>query len=176
MAAGIVASEAMRRMKQIDAEQFCRELVKALGSPPPGVKDPFPRIESASQIAGFPLGLGHASRYCDARGVVLVGDAAHRVHPLAGQGVNLGFGDAECLARLLEEEAGSGSAQFGAYSTLKKYETERQRHNVPMMLGIDFLQRVYCTDNPLIKAVRSLGVNAIQSSPMVKRLVTGFAN
>ena len=166
------SQDAQRRMK-LTSEEFVLELKKALGRPPK-TEFPFPDIVEASKIAGFPLGLGHASKYCEA-GLVLVGDAAHRVHPLAGQGVNLGFGDVSSLTACLRQNVADG-AEFGALEYLHKYETERQRANVPMMLGIDFLHHVYGLDNPLVNAVRSVGVQAVNSSPVLKKFVANFAS
>ncbi len=95
-------------------------------------------------MAAFPLGLGLPERTV-AKRIALVGDSSHRVHPLAGLGVNLGFGDAECLTRKLEENVAQG-AEFGSYSSLCEYETERARHNLPAALTIDGIQRLYSTN------------------------------
>ncbi|KDR03814.1 Ubiquinone biosynthesis monooxygenase COQ6, partial [Zootermopsis nevadensis] len=106
--------------------------------------------------AAFPLGFGHATRYVG-KGVALVGDAAHRVHPLAGQGVNLGFGDVRCLSELLSEAVFNGSL-LGSLPHLLKYETLRQRHNLPMMLTIDGLQKLYGTTLTPLVVLRSFGL------------------
>ncbi|TKS86456.1 Ubiquinone biosynthesis monooxygenase COQ6, mitochondrial [Collichthys lucidus] len=100
----------------------------------------------------FPLGMGHASEYIRHR-VALIGDAAHRVHPLAGQGVNLGFGDVACLTQLLSQAAFNGK-DLGAIQHLLEYETERQRHNLPMMAAIDLMKRLYSTNSCSCLCVR----------------------
>ena len=81
--------------------------------------------------------------------MVIVGDAAHRVHPLAGQGVNLGFGDVKSLVQCLEDNVLDG-AKFGSFKYLMDYEKERLRHNMRMMFGIDFLQQVHGSENKII--------------------------
>lgn len=94
-------------------------------------------------------------------------DAAHRVHPLAGQGVNLGFGDVTVLTRILAEATISG-CRLNDTLFLQKYETLRQRYNVPMMLVIDALHRLYKgTAAPVILA-RSLGLQLTNALPMMK--------
>lgn len=159
------------KMVKLESEAFVESLNQSLG---PRMPPDMPRVKAVSKLARFPLGIGHATRYCQ-EGVVLIGDAAHRVHPLAGQGVNLGFGDVECLARVLAENVMSGSA-FPQYASLQEYETERQRYNVPMMLGIDFLQKIYGFDNEFVNAARGLGVQIVRSSPVIKHFLSRFAN
>ncbi|KAJ2953217.1 hypothetical protein O0L34_g794 [Tuta absoluta] len=118
---------------------------------------------AAGSRAAFPLGFGHSTRYV-AHGVALVGDAAHRVHPLAGQGVNLGFGDVKDLTELLANALYSG-LDTSHHSWLEKYESVRQRHNVPTQLAVDALHRLYTVDSPPLVLARSLGLqltNALQ--------------
>ncbi|KAK3780653.1 hypothetical protein RRG08_028101 [Elysia crispata] len=119
--------------------------------------------------ASFPLALTHASQYVRPR-VALIGDAAHRIHPLAGQGVNLGFSDVACLNDMLTKAVSSG-ADPGALTHLLQYETERQRQNVPVMLTIDGLQRLYGTEFTPVVVARSLGLHAVHSLPFLKKFI-----
>ncbi|XP_034936925.1 ubiquinone biosynthesis monooxygenase COQ6, mitochondrial [Chelonus insularis] len=123
--------------------------------------------------AAFPLGFGHAASYV-ANGVVLIGDAAHRVHPLAGQGVNLGFGDITTLVKVLNNAVRDG-AMLGDTQYLKKYETSRQRHNVPTMLAIDALHRLYKGTAAPIVLARSLGLQLINALGPVKKFLIDHA-
>lgn len=133
--------------------------------------------------------------------IALVGDASHRVHPLAGLGVNLGFGDAECLTRKLEENVMQG-AEFGSYLSLCEYETERARHNLPAALTIDGIQRLYSTNfdpvskthfykiSPLkvswklilfsnhlqIVLARSVGTQIVNGIPVLKKTIMSSAS
>ncbi|XP_015171176.1 PREDICTED: ubiquinone biosynthesis monooxygenase COQ6, mitochondrial [Polistes dominula] len=124
--------------------------------------------------AAFPLGFGHSVSYV-APGTVLIGDAAHRVHPLAGQGVNLGFGDIIDLVKILADTVSDGSV-FGNMLYLTKYETLRQRHNIPTMLAIDALHRLYKgTAAPIILA-RSLGLQITNAIPILKKALIQHAS
>ncbi|NXV98490.1 COQ6 monooxygenase, partial [Calonectris borealis] len=116
--------------------------------------------------AMFPLGIGHATEYVQHR-VALIGDAAHRVHPLAGQGVNLGFGDTACLAHHLSAAAFNGR-DLGSLKHLLKFETERQRHNVSLIAAIDVLKRLYSTRLPPLVLLRTWGLQATNALPPVK--------
>nr|CAH7763763.1 unnamed protein product [Callosobruchus chinensis] len=131
------------------------------------------RIEEGSRAA-FPFGFGHSTSYI-CKGVALVGDAAHRIHPLAGQGVNLGFGDIICLNEVLGTAVNCGST-INDLSFLKDYETERQRHNVPTMLAIDGLYRLYNNDFAPIVLLRSLGLQATHAMNPVKDKVIDWAS
>ncbi|KAK8383276.1 hypothetical protein O3P69_011626 [Scylla paramamosain] len=118
---------------------------------------------------GFPLGLGHAVHYVSPR-VALIGDAAHRVHPLAGQGVNLGFGDVAALTRCLENSVLLG-AQLGDEQALYQYEKERQKYNVATMASIDGLYRLYNSASPPLVLLRSLGLSAVNAMSPLKRQI-----
>uniref|UniRef100_A0A8C7QSQ1 Ubiquinone biosynthesis monooxygenase COQ6, mitochondrial n=1 Tax=Oncorhynchus mykiss TaxID=8022 RepID=A0A8C7QSQ1_ONCMY len=122
----------------------------------------------------FPLGMGHASEYIRHR-VALIGDAAHRVHPLAGQGANLGFGDVACLTQLLSQAAFNGK-DLGAMQHLLEYETERQRHNLPMMAAIDLMKRLYSTNAVPMVVLRTFGLQATNTLPAMKAQIMAFAS
>jgi len=128
-----------------------------------------PLVKSVSSRAAFPLGFGHSPTY---RGVktVLIGDAAHRVHPLAGLGANLGLGDVKELVKQVELCDLNGES-IGHASYLARYETERLRHNVPVMLGIDGLQKLYSSDTSPLVLARAVGLTATSMyRPLVKRI------
>lgn len=122
----------------------------------------------------FPLGVGHASEYIRHR-VALIGDAAHRVHPLAGQGANLGFGDVACLTQVLSQAAFNGK-DLGAIQHLLEYETERQRHNLPMMGAIDFMKRLYSTNAAPVVLLRTFGLQATNMLPALKEQIMAYAS
>lgn len=132
-----------------------------------------PVVKGVMNRAAFPLGFGHSTRYVGPR-TLLVGDAAHRVHPLAGQGVNLGFGDVACLAEVVECMLVEGGG-LGHHEYLCQYETERQRHNLATMVGVDCLQKLYCTDNMPMVLARSLGIMATNAAQPVKKLIRQHA-
>ncbi|NXI48975.1 COQ6 monooxygenase, partial [Chloroceryle aenea] len=123
------------------------------------------RVDPGSR-ATFPLGMGHATEYVQHR-LALIGDAAHRVHPLAGQGVNLGFGDVACLAHHLSAAAFDGR-DLGSLKHLLKFETERQRHNVSLIAATDVLKRLYSTRLPPLVLLRTWGLQATNALPPVK--------
>lgn len=131
---------------------------------PPSVAQVLPGTRGA-----FPLGLGHAVHYVSPR-VALIGDAAHRVHPLAGQGVNLGFGDVAALTRCLESSVLLG-APLGDEQALYQYEKERQKYNVATMASIDGLYRLYNTAAPPLVLLRSLGLSAVNVMSPLKRQI-----
>lgn len=147
-------------------------LMPSAGSPrqlPPSVAAIGPKTRVM-----FPLGTGHASEYIRHR-VALIGDAAHRVHPLAGQGVNLGFGDVACLTQLLSQAAFNGK-DLGTMQHLLEYETERQRHNLPMMTAIDLMKRLYSTDSAPVVLLRTFGLQATNMLPTLKEQIIAFAS
>ncbi|MSQ59541.1 MAG: 2-octaprenyl-3-methyl-6-methoxy-1,4-benzoquinol hydroxylase [Betaproteobacteria bacterium] len=97
---------------------------------------------------------------------VLVGDAAHCVHPLAGQGVNLGFRDVEALARVLgERPLGTGVGESGL---LKKYQRQRLQDTMSVFALTDGLHRLFAAHSPLLRAIRNRGMSAVDGLPVLK--------
>lgn len=118
--------------------------------------------------AAFPLGFSHNSTYVT-RGAAIVGDAAHRIHPMAGQGVNLGFGDVKCLTEVLSAAAYRG-ANLGELHHLLQYEKERLVQNLPVMFGVHGIQKLYDTEMPLVVALRSIGLKLAHGIPQLKNV------
>jgi len=119
-----------------------------------------------SQRLGFPLQALHAHRYCAPR-AVLVGDAAHTVHPLAGQGMNLGLLDAAALARVIEDALLAGEDP-GDLKVLRRYERERKGANLEMLVALDALHRLFAL--PAWAApLRGVGLRAVDGSAVAKR-------
>lgn len=113
----------------------------------------------------FPLRLNHVPEIVRPR-VALVGDAAHTVHPLAGQGVNLGFGDVEALAGILTVEL---SARVGDYLVLRRYERSR-REAVYLMQGVCHgLQKLFNNEHPVLGGLRNWGLDLTNRLPWIKR-------
>ncbi|XP_059475426.1 ubiquinone biosynthesis monooxygenase COQ6, mitochondrial isoform X2 [Neocloeon triangulifer] len=141
----------------------------------PGSQQMQPSIasEEVGSRAAFPLGFGHATYYVK-HGAALIGDAAHRIHPLAGQGVNLGFGDVKCLTEILATSAQNGTA-LGQLKPLLDYEKERQRHNLPLMFGVDGMHRLYTTNNVVAALARGVGVTVVEALTPLKGLFSKYA-
>ena len=129
-------------------------------------------ITSATPRAAFPLRLRLAKQYVAGR-YVLAGDAAHVVHPLAGQGMNLGLRDVACLRRVLGAARDRGS-DIGAAPVLRRYERERRSENALAARGLDLIQRTFDSDNPAIALARGLGLSVAGKSPPLRdALVAG---
>jgi 2-polyprenylphenol 6-hydroxylase len=116
--------------------------------------------------ARFPLKLKYALDYVRPRAVML-GDAAHVVHPLAGQGLNLGLLDCAALAEILEEAR--GPAQFGDQKLLRRYERWRRSENLLAAGALDGLERLFSAADPLRVTLREAGLGAVGKLPFVKR-------
>jgi 2-octaprenylphenol hydroxylase len=152
-------SEAAQRLSAAADCDFVEQLQAASG----GVLG---EISSSASRASFPLRALHAGRYCRPR-VVLVGDAAHTVHPLAGQGMNLGLLDAAALADTLLEAVRDGQDP-GDLRVLRRYERQRKGDNVKMLLGMDALHRLFRLPGPLFGSLRAAGLSAVDMAPPVK--------
>ncbi|KAF9914707.1 putative ubiquinone biosynthesis monooxygenase [Lobosporangium transversale] len=123
--------------------------------------------------APFPLRMRNSTSYVEDR-VVLVGDAAHTVHPLAGQGLNQGLADVECLARVIEQSLLSGS-DIGNIHSLTPYSSERFLPNLAMLGTVDKLSKLYNTDFGPVVWARSLGLTAVDNMGPIKSEIMKFA-
>jgi len=118
--------------------------------------------------AAFPLSLLKLPTTIAHR-LALVGDAAHGVHPLAGQGVNLGFGDAQALAAVLAERGPVADA--GAPVLLERFARRRAEPVLAMQTVTDGLAQLFGRDSPWLKSLRNAGLAAVDRIPAVKRLL-----
>jgi len=157
-----IPSEHAEALVEEPEESFLRELQVASG----GVLGAF---ESAAGCASFPLRAAHVRRYGYPR-VALVGDAAHTVHPLAGQGMNLGLLDAAALAEVLEQAVTEGQ-DAGDLRVLRRYERRRKGENLKMLLALDGLHRVFRLTGPVLPRLRALGMSAVDATPLAKRFL-----
>jgi 2-octaprenylphenol hydroxylase len=124
-------------------------------------------VLSVGPRAAFPLRLQHALRYVQPR-AALIGDAAHAIHPLAGQGVNLGFLDVGALADALEHARARGR-DIGSLATLRRYERARRGENLIMLGAMDLFKRVFGNRIPPVVAGRNLGLAAADAVAPLKR-------
>ncbi len=138
------------------------------------ISTPLPHFTGVHGKRGsFPLYCGHAPSYLDERKrTVLVGDAAHNIHPLAGQGVNLGFADAKSLARTIGEAAESGRDIGGENGApLLQYQSERLPANMAMLGLLHSIQGIFNTKSPAVfRDLRRVGMSLLNASP-VKRTI-----
>ncbi|HUW50716.1 MAG TPA: UbiH/UbiF family hydroxylase [Sulfuricella sp.] len=118
-----------------------------------------------NQPAAFPLRVLHLEHLVKPR-VALIGDAAHNLHPLAGQGVNLGFQDAAELARVLKNRG--PQPDCGDHFLLRRYERARKADILAMQLVTDGLQKLFNNRNPALKLARNLGLTLTGSMPWIK--------
>lgn len=115
----------------------------------------------------YPLSLTLADAFVKPR-LALVGDAAHGVHPIAGQGLNLGFRDVAALAEVLIMAHRRGE-DIGAVDVLERYERWRRFDSTTLALGMDSVNRLFSNDNPLLRAGRDLGLGLVNALPGLRR-------
>ena len=115
----------------------------------------------------YPLNLTLANAYTAPR-IALIGDAAHGVHPIAGQGLNLGLRDVAALAEVVAEAKRRGE-DIGAADVLERYQLWRRFDSTTLALGMDSVNRLFSNDNPLLRAGRDLGMGVVQAIPALRR-------
>lgn len=159
----LVWTEERSRASEIVAlprEEFLEQAKKRIGAK-------FGALSLISPGAAFPLDM-HLARSFVADRVAIVGDAAHGVHPLAGQGLNIGLRDVASLAEVLVEASRLG-LDLGSASELQKYERWRRFDSAFSALSMDSLNRLFTNDSAPLRAIRSLGLGLVDRAPALKR-------
>jgi 2-polyprenylphenol 6-hydroxylase len=131
-------------------------------------------VHDCANLLCFPLVERHVRSYFDGR-VCFLGDAAHSIHPLAGQGVNLGIADAKCLSHVLTY-ARQRSIPIASVNILNKYQRERRSENVAMLRAMRLLQEVTAVDSKVSQGLRKTGCFLADRSEAVKKIFMSFAN
>ncbi|MBI3902243.1 MAG: UbiH/UbiF family hydroxylase [Nitrosomonadales bacterium] len=160
-----VSPEKAETLLQLPHEELCERVAAAsqhtLGA-----------LHLVTPPAAFPLRLLNLPHLVKPR-LALVGDAAHNVHPLAGQGVNLGFRDARQLAQVLLERG--PQQDCGDIHLLRRYERARKEDILSMQLTTDALKKLFNNDNPLLRSARNLGLNATNRIVPLKKMLARHA-
>lgn len=146
-------------VSKLSDRAFMAEVQKRMG-------DILGEVTSVGARSMFPLGFHHTVKITDTR-LALVGDAAHGIHPIAGQGLNLGLRDVGALTEVLAEGARIG-LDPGDAQLLKRYETWRGLDSFMVALATDGLTRLFGVPGKTASAVRRLGMSAVQRTPMLK--------
>ena len=159
-------AQVARRLLELDGARFQAEFARRFG-------DHLGDVSAAGPRWWFPLGLVHADRYIDTR-LVLVGDAAHGIHPIAGQGYNLGVRDIAALVEVLVDAKRLG-LDIGADDTLERYVQWRRADNLTMVAATDLLNRLFSNDIAPLRLVRDLGLAAVNRVPALRRFFVRHA-
>lgn len=147
---------------QLDSQAFSNAVALAM-------QNELGQVKVISKRGSFPLVMRHAKQYIAPR-IALIGDSIHTVHPLAGQGANLGLMDVACLAQVIKE-ARDKKRDYGAYAQLRPFERNRRLKNTLMLQAIQFFA---AKEQPFV-GLRSLGINWLERSSFLKRILIGFA-
>lgn len=144
----------------MDDAAYARQIAARLG-------DHLGAVRPIGRRWSYPLGALHAARYTAER-LALVGDAAHGIHPIAGQGLNLGFRDVAALAEAVIEAVNAG-ADPGSGEVLGRYQAARRPDNLLMLGATHALERLFSSRLPPIRFARRLGIAAVDRMPALKR-------
>jgi 2-octaprenyl-6-methoxyphenol hydroxylase len=144
------------RLAALDDARFTAQVAQRLGGH-------LGKIRLIGKRWTYPLSAMHAARYTAPR-LALIGDAAHGIHPIAGQGLNLGLRDALAIAGLIAEAGDPGAPEL-----LAAYQALRRPANLAMLAATDLLDRLFSTNNPAIRLARDLGLAGVNRMPRLKR-------
>ena len=115
----------------------------------------------------YPLELSIADRFIDER-LALIGDAAHSVHPIAGQGLNAGFKDIAVLAHIIQDAHNRGE-DLGSLGVLKRYEEWRRFDSAQLAYSTDLFNKLFSNENEALRLARNIGLKLLDSIPVAKR-------
>jgi len=152
------SNERAEVLMALDDEDFCHQLSDAFDAK-------LGAVTSISQRASFPLSWQYSERSVINR-CVLMGDAAHSIHPLAGQGVNLGFSDVQLLSQLL-----SKTALQNPHKLLRKYERQRKHDSSIALHGMTGINALFGSKNQLVTQCRGFGMNVINQQAGLRRTI-----
>ncbi len=158
------SNDVAKELESLNPEELALVLQKRIGHLS---QDMLGELTLRSPMYGFPLTLEKSGMV--AQGVALVGDAAHRVHPLAGQGLNLGLGDVQTLCRILSEKP--HYRELGDSRLLQTYQRERSVPIAHMRWVTDGLHGLFSSQLEPIKAVRNIGMDIVAKLPFVKEFL-----
>lgn len=150
-----------RHLLTLDSARFAAEIARRLGGY-------LGAVHTVGRRWSYPLSAMLVHRYVDTR-LALAGDAAHGIHPIAGQGLNLGFRDAIALADLVIAAVEAGDDP-GAPALLARYQRHRRPDNLLMLTMTDGLDRLFSNDNRALRLARDIGIAAVDRALPLKRM------
>jgi len=151
-----------KEIEKLNKQQFSKKLQYAFESK-------LGKITAISEHFGFPLIKRHSQSYLTHR-VALVGDAAHTIHPLAGQGVNLGFQDVACLSELILKLS-QQQRDFGLKQNLRPFERQRKTENLIMQNTMSGFKHLFANQSMLVTLIRNFTMSALNNLPMAKEII-----
>ncbi|NBQ70389.1 MAG: UbiH/UbiF family hydroxylase, partial [Nitrosomonadaceae bacterium] len=145
-------------LRNLPEDELCRRVEEA-------ASHTLGKLQLITSPVGFPLNFVHVEKLIKPR-LVLIGDAAHGIHPLAGQGVNLGLRDTRELAAILN--ARGMRTDCGDFMLLRRYELARKEDILALELVTDGLQKLFNNSNPTLARLRNLGLEITNRLPLIK--------
>jgi 2-polyprenylphenol 6-hydroxylase len=158
-------TEHAESLLQLDPQQLAAEVERV-------TQEQVGALECVTPAQGFPLALQTVDRLIAPR-VALIGDAAHLIHPLAGQGVNLGLRDVAALADVIAQK--ESFRDLGDTVLLRRYERGRREDIRKLVVATDGLQRLFAIPGTIAQAVRNTGMAFVGAQPLVKRWLVASA-
>ena len=155
------------QLLSLDDGSFCDQLSE-------NSEEDLGQVVACDKRFSFPLRQQQAYRYVKSN-LALIGDAAHTIHPLAGQGANLGLADARTLASFIKQSVFSDESH-GSLSLLNRYVRARQPHNIAMSIAMEAFKRLYAKQTPVIGWLRNTGMAVFENNKMIKATIARLAS